>query len=298
MNGSGANRIAEYLNSLGVKTRNGREWSDKRILSMIKNEKYKGDAIMGKSVKRLGEKLNNSKGEYGPRYIIEDSHKGIVSKEIWEKAQHIMRERGKNNNRDPITHTFTGLIECGCCGKHYVHKINNCTFKWRSDIWACHSYLKKGVNACDSSRIKDSVLKEKFVDAYNEFIERRPEGNTVLAMREVLENLRRQERELAELAMQRLIPQDVYEEERKSIKTQIRTINEKISERTAKRVPESELIPITEFSSEIAKKILTKVTVDHFTVTFEFYNGAKISRKYNNGQPGNKPGWNKNKEGA
>ena len=28
------------------------------------------------------------------------------------------------------------------------------------------------------------------------------------------------------------------------------------------------------------------------------YNGAKISRRYDNGQPGNKPGWNKKKEEA
>lgn len=33
-----------------------------------------------------------------------------------------------------------------------------------------------------------------------------------------------------------------------------------------------------------------------FTVTFVFYNGAKITRTYDNGQPGNKVGWNKKKE--
>ena len=35
-----------------------------------------------------------------------------------------------------------------------------------------------------------------------------------------------------------------------------------------------------------------------FTVTFVFYNGAKISCRYDNGQAGNKPGWNKRKEEA
>ena len=33
-----------------------------------------------------------------------------------------------------------------------------------------------------------------------------------------------------------------------------------------------------------------------FTVTFVFYNGAKITRAYDNGQAGNKVGWNKTKE--
>ena len=150
--------------------------------------------------------------------------------------------------------------------------------------------------ACGNSRIKDTVLKEKFISAYNEFIERRPQGDSMVALQEVLEDLRQQERELAELMMQRLIPKVAYEEERKSVKMQITDISEKISERRAKRVPESEYVPITEFSEEKAKRVLSKVVVTMFTVTFVFYNGAKITRTYDNGQPGNKVGWNKKKE--
>lgn len=96
--------------------------------------------------------------------------------------------------------------------------------------------------------------------------------------------------------MQRLITKAAYEEERKSVKMQITDISEKISERRAKRVPESEYVPITEFSEEKTKRFLSKVVVTMFTVTFVFYNGAKITRTYDNGQPGNKVGWNKKKE--
>ena len=59
------------------------------------------------------------------------------------------------------------------------------------------TFLKK---ACGNSRIKDTVLKEKFISAYNEFIERRPQGDSMVALQEVLEDLRQQEQELAELA--------------------------------------------------------------------------------------------------
>ena len=61
-------------------------------------------------------------------------------------------------------------------------------------------------------------------------------------------------------------------------------------------MPESEYVPITEFSEEKAKRFLSKVVVTMFTVTFVFYNGAKITRTDDNGQPGNKVGWNKKKE--
>ena len=55
-------------------------------------------------------------------------------------------------------------------------------------------------------------------------------------------------------------------------------------------------MPITAFDDDKAIRFLSKVIVNQFTVTFVFYNGAKISRRYDNGQAGNKPGWNKRKE--
>ena len=296
--GLGSTKIANALNEAGIKTREGKSWSGKHIVRLIRNEKFKGDVIMGKSIRRLGEHLRNPDGRHAPRYYMQNTHEAIIDREIWDAAQRIMDERGQNHCRKIVTHSFSGMIECGCCGKKYQHKVNNGQFKWRSDIWACNSYLKKGRKVCDNSIIKDGVLKAKFVEAYNEFIEKRPEGTPVIALQEVLEDLRRQERELAELAMQRLISNKAYEAERRSIKDQIKTVNEKITILRLKRVPESEHRPITEFDEETAKKFLTKVIVAKFTVTFVFYNGAKITKKYDNGQSGNKPGWNKNKEVA
>ena len=120
----------------------------------------------------------------------------------------------------------------------------------------------------------------------------------MVALQEVLEDLRQQERELAELALKHLIPKNAYEEERSGIKAQIAAINKKIAQLRIHRVPENEHVPITEFSEEKAKRFLTKVIVERFTATFVFYNGARISRSYDNGQAGNKPGWNKRKEEA
>lgn len=296
LSGNGSKRIADALNEAGITTREGGEWSATRIVDLIKNEKYKGDVIMGKEVERLGERHKNRHGEYGPRYFMEDTHEAIVSKEMWNEAQQIMKSRGRNFQRTPVTHTFTRMIKCACCGKSYAHKINNSGQKWRTDIWVCGTQLLNGIKSCDNSRIKDAVLKEKFVEAYNEFIQKRPEGDSVVAMQEVLAGLRQQERELAELHMSRLIPDAAYKKERDELKDQIAAINEKITERRIKRVPESEHVPITQFDADKAIRFLTKVIVNHFTVTFVFYNGAKISRRYDNGQPGNKPGWNKKKE--
>ena len=296
--GLGSTRIAEALNEAGIQTRSGCPWSAKHIIGLLRNEKYKGDVLMGKSVNHLGDYRKNPNGEYAPRYYMEGTHEAIVDKETWEAAQRLLRCRGKTHRPKEQEYPFTGLIECGCCGKRFIHKVNNSSFKWRSEFWACYTYLRHGRKGCDNSRIKDDVLKEKFVSAYNAFVEKRPQGDSMAALMEVLADLRQQERELAELHMQRLLPRSAYEAERQGITAQIAEINERIAERRITHIPESEYVPITAFDDNKAIRFLSKVIVKRFTVTFVFYNGAKIRRRYDNGQAGNKPGWNKRKEEA
>ena len=291
--GLGSRKIAEALNDAGIKTRSGKPWIAKHIVDMLRNEKYKGDAMMGKKVKHLGVYHTNWDAKYAPHYYIENTHEAIIDKETWDKAQAIMNERGKNYQREKSEHTFSGLIECGCCGKPFIHKINSSGTKWKTPIWACSAYLGHGTKVCSNSRIKETVLEEQFVSAYNEFIKKRPQGDSVGAMKRELAELRLQERELAELMLQRLLPPKEYEVERSELKTHIIALKEKIMKHQSMDVPEKEHVPIAEFDAEKAKRFISKVIVDQFTVTFEFYNGARISRTYNNGTPGNKPGWNK-----
>lgn len=294
----GSKRIADALNEAGVPTRSGMPWSAFHIGSMIRNEKYKGDALMGKKVCHLGEYKLNRNGEYAPKHYIEDSHEAIVDKDTWETAQRIMDDRGRNFDHTYVRHTFSSMVECGCCGKKYSHKIMNSGTKYQSDVWACGTALKKNVSACDNSRIKDTVLKEKFVEAYNEFVTKRPLGDSITAMQEAMEDLKQQERELAELIMRHLISKTAYDTERKDIKRMMSGIKKKIDERRIHRVPESEHVPITAFDSQKVKRFITKVIVKDFTVTFAFYNGARITKNYTNGQPGNKIGWKKGREDA
>ncbi len=296
VHGDGSVKIARNLNEAGIKTHDNLKWTTKRILHIIRNEKYMGDVIMGKKVQMNGIEYKNKNGEYGPRYYMENTHEAIISKEQWLKANEELKRRGVNNCKTLITHTFSHMIECGQCGTNYSHRVNNSGKKWQTDIWACRKQLREGVLACDCTTIKDTVLKEKFVEAYNEFVKTKPQGDTVIALQEVLAELRQQERELTQLMMQRLLPAPFFEMERSNIKTQIAEVTQNIDKIRGKNISKSDYTTITEFDAEKLNKFLTKVIVTKYTVTFLFYNGAKISKAYNNGQPGNKLGWNKPKE--
>lgn len=141
-----------------------------------------------------------------------------------------------------------------------------------------------------------SVLREKFIEAYNEFVTQRSQGDNIAALQSVVSGLKKEESELAALRMQRLITEAGFRAEQRRIKAKITELTAKINEQRSKEVTESDYTTITEFDEAKVAKFITKVIVRRWMVTFVFYNGAKITRAYSNGQAGNKPGWNKKKE--
>lgn len=297
ISGYGAQAIANVLNAEGIVNARGGIWRSNTLLKLISNEKYMGDSIMGKVVQKQGVKFDNSDGQFGERYYIENSHESIVSRDVWQRAQDIRQQRKnpKLVGQQNTVYPFTGLIECGKCHAHFRHKINSSGQKWASPIWMCSTQYINGKAACDCTRIKDSVLKEKFVEAYNEFVTARPQSSSVIAMQEIIDKLQKEEADLAALALKHLLPVSTLHSEQRRIRARIRELRQQIAEQST--VSDSDYTPITEFSEEKLKKFIKKVIVSDGTVAFLFYNGITIRKEYSNGQPGNKPGWKQRKEG-
>lgn len=296
--GAGCTAIAKKLTAEGIHNIHGNIWHPNTILGILENEKYMGDSLMGKTVTIDGVQLDNMDGRYAKRYYMEDTHEGIISKETYYKAQEIRQQR-KNDKVVGIEkphYPFTSMIECSCCGKHYQHRVNNSGKKWSNHIWVCATQLRKGVAECDNTRLKDSVLREKFVAAYNQFVRERPLGYSIEAMQSVILDLRQEEKELAELRMQKLILDRAYRAEQRRIKSQINALSAEINEQRSKTVCDGDMTPITEFDAEKVDKFITKVKISKGIVTFVFYNGVEISRKYDNGPSGNQRGWKRKQQ--
>ncbi|MBR6208660.1 MAG: recombinase family protein [Oscillospiraceae bacterium] len=293
--GHGSDTIARALNKDGLRTSAGKPWSHQTVLRALENEKYMGDTLSMKSVKRHGVKLMNTDGQYAPRYYIEDTHPGIVSKEDFQAAQELRQQRknGKITGQKRAEHPFSGLVECGLCHSRYIHKVNGSGLKWQSDIWACYTNLHKGASACRNTRIKDEILKEKFVEAYNEFVRERPLSNAAAEITGEIQKLERADDELSWLALRGLLPKAAYSVERQQIKEKLNAKRSQLQKLKRDQNRDLDYFLITEFSEEKLKEFITKVIVLKGTVTFVFYNGVEISRSYTNGKPGNAKGWNK-----
>ena len=89
LKGDSLGKISADLINNGVLTPRGKtNWTKSTLLSILKNEKYKGDALLQKSftVNFLEHKTKKKVGEV-PQYYVQDSHLAIIPKEDWELAQ-------------------------------------------------------------------------------------------------------------------------------------------------------------------------------------------------------------------
>lgn len=164
--GKGAFTIAKDLNIARVPTVAGGEWQESTILNILKNEKYKGDAILQKYYTpdhlRQGTKPNNGVLD---SYYIKNNHQAIICEEVWNAAQTEMRSRAEakgnvegETNKYQTRYELTGMLYCSKCGATLRRRIWNSKQPCRKVVWQCSTYIKSGKNACPGTRIDDEVI--------------------------------------------------------------------------------------------------------------------------------------------
>lgn len=174
--GIGCFVIAKELTTLGYQTKKGRAvWGDTAVRGILKNEKYKGDLLMGKTFTTdpISKRRLANFGEE-QMYYIKDHHTAIISAEEFDKALIILAKRSaKLNNKGRANkysrqYPFSSKIRCGFCDSSAGRR------KWHSktdhakDIWHCITSTKKGKKYCQHSKgLEEIIIESAFVDAFN-----------------------------------------------------------------------------------------------------------------------------------
>ena len=177
LQGYGSSTIAKRLTEMGVKNKRGTvEWHDHGVMGIIKNEKYKGDILLGKTftVDPISKRRLANMGEED-RYYIRDHHEPIVSREVWDKADEIRLKRVKprlmenTGNRERYTRqfTFSSMLECGYCDHKLSRRTRHQTTTTKKPVWQCMNAIKNGISSCPNCKAIDEVIVENaFVDAF------------------------------------------------------------------------------------------------------------------------------------
>ena len=181
--------IAKELTDMGVKTPAGKDkWYQSSVMSILQNEKYKGDALLQKTFTKdfLTHKMVVNNGEV-PQYYVEGHHEGIVTADQFDQVQaEILRRKGMQKYSG--VGLFSSIIKCGECGSWYGAKVWHSNDKYRKVIYRCNNKYSDGCK-CKTPHISEEEIKQMFIKAANELFSEREEilANTKVMMEMVCE---------------------------------------------------------------------------------------------------------------
>ena len=173
--GHGANGIAKMLTEQGIKSPKGNDkWNDSTIRGILRNEKYKGDVLQGKTYTAdpLSHKRYKNLGE-ADQFYVSEHHEPIISPEKFDIVQEILKERcgarvnGRRIGNVGRKFAFSSRIRCGFCGNCFTRRTVVGKDREKIPSWSCTSFAKNGKENCtDSKTIREEMIKEAFVDSY------------------------------------------------------------------------------------------------------------------------------------
>lgn len=149
--------IAASLRERRIPCYRGGNWTPKRVIQLLRNEKYAGNVLLQKQfvVDHLSKKERRNIGQL-PTYFSEGTHPAIISPETSRQARERMERNRLLNGiecKAPQGGVFTGTITCGCCGKHYKRKNTHGKVAWN-----CTTFLMMGKKYCHAKQIPEDTL--------------------------------------------------------------------------------------------------------------------------------------------
>ena len=181
LDGYSMTNIKKMLESKGVLTAKGKKvWNESLISSILKNEKYVGDALLQKTytLDCITHKVVKNRGER-PMYLVTDHHAPIVDRDTYNRVQQELARRSSKRKISSKTTTEQGkysskyalseLLICGYCGTPYRRTTWSARGK-KQIVWRCISRLEHGKKYCpDSPTIKEEQLHKAIIHAINNY---------------------------------------------------------------------------------------------------------------------------------
>lgn len=159
-------QIARRFISKKYKKANGRmDWTSTAIKNIIKNERYTGDVLCRKTISNQditdGFKIKTK------QYLLKNHHEGIISHEDFEKANKLLWQGVKGEDRGEIPkYPFSTKLKCSLCGANFQRSQSK-----EKVFWRCGTHTKSKslcpMTGINEENIKKAIMKA-FFDKFND----------------------------------------------------------------------------------------------------------------------------------
>jgi len=150
----GSHAIAAWLNDAGHRTKAGRPWSYKAVLTVLRNRTYRGQV--------------HFRGSW-----YEAMHTPIVDAEVFDAAGALLAERGDDVSKrasNSSDYLLTGLVVCSHCRRHFTGTAatghHGVTYRY----YTCAGRQRYGNKTCSADRLPadalDQAVLRSLLDTY------------------------------------------------------------------------------------------------------------------------------------
>ena len=306
LNGMSMKQIADSLKADGIltggKTKN---WQSSGVSKILKNEKYMGDALLQKTytVDFLSKKRVKNNGIM-PQYYVENDHPAIIPKPVFMQVQQLIKQRQngittKNGKHRRLNgkYCFSQIVFCGKCGD--IFQRNMWYRPEKVAVWRCASRIKRSKTGrrCMIRNVKEPLLKEATVEAFNQLIEGHElAGKQIKAnIMKVIKNskgptLDQLDKQLEEVQMQLIqaanqhqncdaLTQQIMDLRKQKEKVQSRETNQQAKLHSIdeiNKLVEFHKYGLVDFDEQLVRRLVEKITIFKRYIEFTFKDGEVI----------------------
>lgn len=171
LQGKTATGICKQLELMSIPTPAGKiKWNQSTVMSILQNEKYKGDALLQKKFTTdfLTKKQKKNEGEV-PQYYVEGSHPAIISEIDFDMVQAEIARRQALGRSYSGSSIFASKLICGDCGGFYGQKVWHSNDTYRRIIWRCNAKFS-GKSKCGTPTLSTETIQQMFLKAFNQLM--------------------------------------------------------------------------------------------------------------------------------
>lgn len=148
--GQGYKAIVSTINAMGYKTKKGNDFSVSTVREILLNPIYIGKIRFNRYTEWSSKRRRGINEEC---ILVDGLHEPIVSHDLWEKVQSIMKMNTKAPKKYDSWFPLTGILKCPVCGAGMV--IARAPSKGgKIEYYSCGAWKNKGTSVCNSNSIR------------------------------------------------------------------------------------------------------------------------------------------------